>query len=154
MRLILVLISSGLAWFQGHPLEGSDSSAPPSGLAQNSGAKTLPNRPRDPRREFLVFDATSYRLKPDLSRYGLKPVFMVAPAMIWPGDRHSDPLPDKGLVRNAATRAAKTGGIAILDIEHWPLTGDPGVVDESIRRYETLIRWFKKDAPSVKVGYY
>jgi len=113
-----------------------------------------PHSSAAPAQEFTVFDATTYRQKPDLTRYGLKPVFMIAPAMIWESGHHSDPLPNKNLVRRAAQRAAASGRIAVLDIEHWSLTGDPAQVQESIRKYETLIQWFKQAAPSVKVGYY
>lgn len=110
--------------------------------------------PAAPKPAFLVYDATTYRSKPDLSGYGLRPITMVCMAKIWPVGNHAAALPDKALVRRAAEQVANSTGIAVLDIEHWPLTGDPAVVADSIKRYQILIQWFKKAAPSVKVGYY
>jgi hypothetical protein len=102
----------------------------------------------------VVFDATLYKQKPDLSRYGLRPVSMVFKYMIWPVGRDVTLLPDRDMVREVAVQVSKSTGVAVLDIEHWPLTGDLAVVEESIGKYQTLIRWFKEAAPSVKVGYY
>ena len=107
-----------------------------------------------PTREFVFFDATSYKQKPDLAPYGLRPISMVFKFMMWPVGRDGDSLPDRDMVRQAALQVSKSTGVAVLDIEQWPLTGPPAVVAESIQKYETLIRWFKEAAPSVKVGYY
>jgi hypothetical protein len=95
-----------------------------------------------------------FKQKPDLTRYGLSPISMVYEGTIWQRGHSDAVLPDRDLVRSTAVEASKSGGIAVLDIERWPLSGDATVVEESIRRYETVIRWFKEAAPSVKVGYY
>ena len=144
IRLLLFSIPCLLGWAQ--------SPAPPN--AKATSLSLVADHPATLKPDFVVYDATSYRHKPDLARYGLKPVSLVCMSAIWPAGKHSDPLPDKTLVRSAALRVANSTGTAVLDIEHWPLTGDPAAVEESITKYETLIRWFKKDAPSVKVGYY
>lgn len=162
MRIIVGLASSALLALQAYAGQSTDGGLHLPVVAQKADAKRVSTAARlaatdsqeGPKSDFVVFDATSYHQKPDLSRYGLRPVFMVAPAMIWPSDRHGDPLPDRGLVRRAALQAAKSNGIAVLDIEHWSLTGDPSVVQASIKKYETLIQWFKMAAPSVTVGYY
>jgi hypothetical protein len=113
-----------------------------------------PQSSEDPKREFLIFDATFYKQKPDLTRYGLRPVSMVIKAMMWATGSDGANLPDRDLVRKVAVQVSKSTRIAVLDIEHWPLAGDPALVEESIRKYETLIQWFKEAAPAVKVGYY
>lgn len=146
MRRILVLVLSALLWSQCYPSHSTSSNVYNVALAES--------RLHAQKRDFVVFDATLYRHKPDLSRYGLRPISMVCMSMIWQPNKHGAPLPDRALVCRAALQAANATGIAVLDIEHWPLAGDPAVVGESIKKYETLIRWFKEAAPSVKVGYY
>jgi hypothetical protein len=131
MQKSLVLVSTLLVWFQSRPPQGTVSAAP--------------------KRDFVILDATLYLQKPDLTRYGIRPVSMVYQNVLWPAA--PDGLPDRDMVRKAAVQAQSTG-IAVLDIELWPLTGDPAVVEESIGKYQTVIQWFKEAAPSVKVGYY
>jgi hypothetical protein len=163
MQLILILLPSLLAWLQWYPPESAAASSHQPALAQNLIAGALPRAasyalaPQGavaPAHEFPIFDATLYKQKPDLTGYGVRPVSMVYEGTIWPSGRNDALLPDRDLVRYAAAQATKSSGIAVLDIERWPLTGDPAVVEDSIRKYQTVLQWFKEAAPSVKVGYY
>jgi len=156
MQLLLALVPSVLAWFQLYPPQSIVCGTNHSALAQNQNASPLsgaasrflpPQRPEEPRRKFLVFDAMLFKQKPDLTRYGLSPISMVYEGTIWQRGHSDAVLPDRDLVRSTAVEASKSGGIAVLDIERWPLSGDATVVEESIRRYETVIRWFKEAAP-------
>lgn len=162
MQMICLLAASLLCWFQWRPAQSTASGIHHSAFAQNLSAGALPELANqglspqafeDSKREFVIFDATLYKQKPDLTRYGFKSVSMVYKHMMWPIESDGATPPDRGLVRKAA-QASESTGIAVLDVEHWPLAGDSAVVQESIRKYETLIEWFKEDAPSVKVGYY
>jgi hypothetical protein len=101
-----------------------------------------------------MFDATLYKQKPDLRGYGLPQVSAVLHYMLWPHGGDDAALPDRDLVRKVAVEAAKSAPIVVIDVEHWPLTGEPAVVKESVRKYTTLIQWFKEATPSVSVGYY
>jgi hypothetical protein len=164
IQLIFALSQGLLVWFQWCPRQGAavgiDGSA---ALVQSPGSGALPKAAdhapakRDsgePARDFIVFDATLYKQKPDLTRYGLRPVSMVFKYMMWPAGRDGALLPDRDMVRGVALEVSKSTGIAVLDIEHWPLAGDSAVVEESIGKFKILIQWFKEAAPSVKVGYY
>jgi hypothetical protein len=42
----------------------------------------------------------------------------------------------------------------VIDIEEWPLVGDPATVAESVKKYQTVIGWFKTSAPDSRVGLY
>jgi len=121
---------------------------------QGSPAQNAASPRGEPKREFLMFDATFYKQKPDLRRYGVKPVSIVMWGMLWPPGGDIANLPDRERVRRVAVEASRSAGITVLDIEHWLLSGDPAKVQESIRKYETLVQWFKEAVPSGKVGYY
>lgn len=107
-----------------------------------------------PRSDFVVFDGTLYMGKPDLSQFGLKSITIVYSASMWGKSSDSQNPPDAGTIRSIATQASRSTGIAVLDIEKWPLTGDPSVVANSISKYRRTIQLFKQAAPSLKVGYY
>lgn len=163
MRLVFALVASLVVLSQQCTPQGSADAIQPSASAQNRSADALPRSPNhahaplsseNPKHEFLVFDATLFKQKPDLTRYGLRSVSMVFKYQMWPKGLDGSSLPDRNLVREVAVQARKSTGVAILDIEHWPLTGDPAVVEDSISKYATLIQWFKEAAPSVRVGYY
>lgn len=104
---------------------------------------------------FRIFDATFFKNKPDLSRFGMEPIAGVYAGTFgahW--HRDTKTLPQKELVEEAARRARREAGIAFLDIEHWPLKGDAQLVKENVRRYRTVAQWFRDVVPEFPVGYY
>ena len=105
---------------------------------------------------FPVFDATNFAQKPDLSQYGLKRMPVVYPAYMWDSKEPSvqTSLPDRNRVNAFAQLAAQSSNIVVIDIEQWPLAGDPATVTASITKLQTVIRWFKTPVPSMKVGFY
>jgi hypothetical protein len=103
--------------------------------------------------QFVVFDGTWHKEKPDLSKYGLKPITIIE-SQLWDNPQMKDYLPNKTRVPALAEHAMAAGGIAILDIEHWPMKGDHAVVSESLSRYSTVLQWFHQALPGLKVGYY
>ena len=112
------------------------------------------DRTATPRHSFLVFDGTLYTGKPDLSLFGLKSITIVYSSSMWGKSRDWRNPPEAGTIRAIATRADRSTGIAVLDIENWPLTGDPSTVAASVSKYRRTIQLFKQAAPSLKVGYY
>jgi Hyaluronidase len=106
--------------------------------------------------QFTVFDATLFTQKPDLTQYGLKRIAVVYAGSLWPLRKVSDQanLPDKNLIRPVVQLANQSAAILVIDIEQWPLVGDPAAVAESVKKYETVIQWFKQPIPSLKVGLY
>jgi Hyaluronidase len=103
---------------------------------------------------FVVFDGTIYKNKPDLSSYGIKPIYLINANTLWKKGQNINNLPDVGLVRQAARTARSNGRIAIIDIEHWKLRGEETIVNESVTKYATVLQWFHDAAPEVLVGYY
>lgn len=104
--------------------------------------------------EFVAFDGTLYQGKPDLAKFGLKSITIVYTASMW--DKSSDltSIPDSNVVRPLALQASKSTGIAVIDIEHWALGGDPATVALNTRKYLKTLQMFQQYAPSLKVGYY
>ncbi len=120
---------------------------------------TLPSGPIESNpgrsgRPFVVFDGTLYRHKPDLLRYGIQPIRIIYEGQLWNPGQDKDQLPERGLVRRLALEAKAAGTVTVLDIEHWPLRGDPGIVESSLTKYLTVLRWFRQAAPHLEVGYY
>lgn len=114
-------------------------------------AQALPNR-----KPFLVFDGTLYTGKPDLSVYGIQPLSIAYTSqfgMDW--YKNSERLPDKDVVQKIARQAQAKTSHAVIDIEHWPISGDdPTQVQKSLSKYMTVLQWFKEAAPGLVVGYY
>jgi hypothetical protein len=106
--------------------------------------------------QFPVFDATSFAQKPDLTEYGLQRLPVVYPAYMWDSKEQSvqTNLPDRNRVKAFALLAAQSSNILVIDIEQWPLVGDPVTVAASIMKLQTVIQWFKSPVPSIKVGFY
>ena len=106
-----------------------------------------------PKHPFLVFEATNFTQKPDLTRYGVKRISVVYPAYMWDSKDEAN-LPDKNRLSAFAQLASQSTDILVIDIEQWPLTGDPAKVAESVQKYQTVIQWFKTSAPALRVGLY
>ena len=107
-------------------------------------------------RQFLVFDGLVFTEKPNLAQFGLKPINIIAESAMWPPTKPSERtnLPDRNRINALAKQAYQSSGIAVIDIEAWPLTGNPVLVADSVKKYQTTIQWFKTSEPPLKVGYY
>jgi hypothetical protein len=104
---------------------------------------------------FSVFDGTLYSNKPDLSVYGIRPITVVYAGNFGPDwYKEADRLPDFQAVQAVAREAHQKGYGVVLDIEHWPLNGSPDVVRDNLRKYMTVLDWFRAAAPGLSVGYY
>lgn len=106
---------------------------------------------------FVVYDGTLYKKKPDLSVYGIRPINILYVSRFWENwndNPKKDSLPDEKTVRALAREAKKQGDLVALDIEHWPLRGNDRVVAASLEKYSTVLRWFRDEAPNLKIGYF
>lgn len=103
---------------------------------------------------FKVFDGTLYRNKPDLAPYGISPVHIIYEGSFWSRGDAKRAAPDERTVRELARKAAKEGGMVVIDIERWPLSGDAAEVDRSIGKYRQVAQWFRAESPGVMFGYY
>ena len=106
-------------------------------------------------RAFLVFDGTLYKDKPDFSAYGIRPISLAyAGALGASWFRSPEQLPDKNQVEKVAREIRAKTDHVVIDIEHWPLHGDPQEVGRSIRKFISVLDWFKEAAPGLNVGFY
>lgn len=110
-----------------------------------------------PQKHFPVYDAIGgFVQKPDLTPFGLEHLTLVPPTFMWEGNKIPDEisLPDSTRINAIARLATQTSNLLVVDIEQWPVTGDAATVAESVRKYRTVIQWFKAPAPDLKVGLY
>jgi hypothetical protein len=119
----------------------------------------MPSLHAQPARTFIVFDGTLYRNKPDLSKFGVKPITIIYGHEFWEPGRNLDPLPTRAHVREVAARVSAQGIPAVIDIEHWPTSPSVHKVSvataqESVVKYETVLNWFREAAPGLPVGLY
>lgn len=106
-------------------------------------------------KNFIVFDGTLYKQKPDMAQYGISPIRIIYSAEFWDQGQNMDRLPDETRVRRLAAEARVAGSIAIIDIENWPQHSAPvPVILEGLSKYTTVVQWFHKAAPDLQVGYY
>jgi Hyaluronidase len=117
---------------------------------------SVPGQAVSSQHPFPVFDATDFAQKPDLSPYGLKRLPVVYPAYMFDSKEQAvqTNLPDQKRVNAFAKLAAQSSNILVIDIEQWPLEGDPATVAASVAKLQTVLRWFKSSAPSTKIGFY
>ncbi len=121
---------------------------------------SLPSQTPNVTHRFPVFDAASigFIQRPDLKASGLKSITLVSANFMWEGSKvppDITSLPDKSRVMAITELAAQSSNILVIDIEHWPLTGNPAAVSGSVQRYRTVINWFKSfGGPELKVGLY
>ncbi len=101
---------------------------------------------------FAVYDGTIYKNKPNLSSYGIKGITIVYAGAMWTKADDHDKPPSPDVLRRLGQKA--TTDIAVLDIEHWPLTGDPASVSASVAKYLQTLKLFKQQNPQLKIGFY
>lgn len=104
---------------------------------------------------FLVLDSLHLKGKPNLREYGIRPFHIIYASTIWPKGQSRD-QPRENAMRALARRAAQTGRLVCIDIEHWPT--EPGVSDdvvaESIQKYIQVADWMHHAEPGLRIGFY
>jgi hypothetical protein len=125
------------------------------GCAQPSRSPVTAPPATAPQAHFVVFDGTLYQGKPSAAQLGMKPITVLYQASMWPG-KSDDPqsVPDADVVRALALKASQSGGMAVVDIEQWQVTGDSATVAQSVDKYQQTLQMFQQAAPSLQVGYY
>lgn len=105
-------------------------------------------------KDFLIFDGTLYKNKPEFTQYGILPVNIIYQVRFWENKESIEQVPDITRIQQIAKKAHESGDIVVLDIEHWELKGDPDRTRESIQKYKYVIDHFRNYAPDLKIGYY
>ncbi len=102
---------------------------------------------------FLMFDGTLFQKKPDVSKYGIKPLTIIDRG-IWPAGASNTSAPDPALVKGLMQKIPKDGTPVVLDFESYPVTGSDEVVKDSIAKMSAIMAAFKAAAPDRKFGFY
>ncbi len=103
---------------------------------------------------FVIYDGTAYLHKPDLALFGVMPITVIYSGSLWKSMKAPIEIPDANTIHALALRARKSTGIAVMDIECWPVLGDPAAVARGIHNYEGTLRLFKQASPTLRIGYY
>lgn len=108
-------------------------------------------------KQFLIYDAMSYIGKPDLSHYGLQPVYLMYEVTLT--KKHSDHSSKVILDFNKIEKQAKLASLfprtmISTDIEQWYY--EPSLTDQEIeQRFDTLFSYFRqKISPNITIGNY
>jgi Hyaluronidase len=105
-------------------------------------------------RPFVVFDATLYKNKPSFTGYPIRPITLLYEARLFPGKHAPSAMPPEQTVRSIAKELSQASEPVIIDIERWPLKGNPQVVKENVDKLVTILSWIKAEAPNIQVGAY
>lgn len=106
------------------------------------------------RRPFVVFDATLYKNKPSFAGYPIRPIALLYEARLFPGKHAPTAMPPEQTVRSIGKELSGVSQPVIIDIERWPLKGNPQVVKENVGKLVTILSWIKAEAPNIQVGAY
>ena len=109
-------------------------------------------------KNFIIFDATLYKEKPDYLGQGIIPLTVIYEKKFWPvGSYDKNIAPDERFVRKLAKSIRPKSRYVVLDIESWPIRGyqrKPEVVEKSIENYLNVLKWFKQERPDLHIGYF
>lgn len=101
-----------------------------------------------PRSSFKLFDATNFRDKPDLSKYGLKRLRFINESQFWPNGGLIGPDLEY-IEKNLLPKLAGEKEV-VLDIERWDLRDDPTLQ----RHHLAVLSVFRRVYPRMRVGFY
>lgn len=125
------------------------------GIGQAGSAAPLsPGRGEPAPKPFVVFDATLYKDKPNLWVYSILPLSIVYEWRFWPDASSSHPLPAEDVVRTLAGEHRGMAHPLVIDIERWPLKGNPADVQVTVRRFSSVLSWVRHEIPGVRIGLY
>jgi hypothetical protein len=103
--------------------------------------------------KFIIFDATQYRGKPDLSAYGIKTLPIVYGHFLWKDRKVKASLPNTNFVKQILLQKRYDSYYLCLDVEHWSIDTEETISD-SVRKYRSLLRAVRDIRPQAKIGYY
>ncbi len=105
--------------------------------------------------EFRVFEALIYDNKPDMSAVGVEALTAINHTELWVDKKPGNDIPTANIIASLAREELKDKSIAVVDIEHWPLSGctDAGV-RESVYKYVQTLNRMKIESQSTKIGLY
>ncbi len=105
-------------------------------------------------RPFIVFDATLYKNKPSFNGYPIRPIKLLYESRLFIRNQPHASLPAQDTVRSVAKELRGGPDWVIIDIERWPLKGDPQTVKENVGKLLAILSWIKDETPDIQVGAY
>lgn len=123
-------------------------------LGGPSPADTVASTLAADRRPFVIFDATLYKNKPSFAGYPIRPITLLYEARLFPGKHAPTVMPQEQTVRSIGKELRGASQPVIIDIERWPLKGNPQDVKENVGKLVTILSWIKAEAPNIQVGAY
>ena len=102
--------------------------------------------------ECTLLDGTKYEGKPAAIETDFPSVPLLYASSFWSKDENREGLPDRERFERVLNKVESPTGLAILDIEAWPVRGyqfRPWVVQESINKYITTLDWAEADRPDL-----
>ncbi len=103
---------------------------------------------------FVVFDATLYKDKPNLWTYNILPLSIVYEWRFWPEGSPAQPLPAEEVVRTLAREHRGVTQPLVIDIERWPLKGNPADVRSTVSRFSSVLFWVRSEISGARIGLY
>jgi hypothetical protein len=102
---------------------------------------------------FIIYDATQYRGKPDLSIYGIQPLPIVYGHFLWPDRKVKNSLPEEVYLKEILNRDRYQKEVVCLDVEHWKILSNSDN-QASIQKYRKLLQYVREILPDSQIGYY
>jgi hypothetical protein len=104
---------------------------------------------------FIVYDATLYTNKPDLSSFGVRPITVWYESQIFVANQSATARPVEHLVRSLARDWNGSMGPVVVDIERWPIRdAPPQSIESAVARFVEVLSWIRQEAPGLPVGIY
>lgn len=103
-------------------------------------------------RSLRLYQALLHADRPDFSALGFAPAHIID-RNIWANETTREEVSPQKL-EATVTRAARQGGLIVLDIEHFPLTGTDAKVHDSVEQLVRAATIARRAADGNLVGYY
>jgi len=105
--------------------------------------------------EFIIYDATLYKNKPDLSAYKVKQLPIIYENTFFGKNKSKHIIPNDFSIRKAVKLIEGSGSnLVVLDIERWELKGRRGLVADSVAKYKKVIEKTRQMGAKSSIGYY
>lgn len=105
-------------------------------------------------RPFVVFDATLYKNKPDLTDYGVRPITVWYESKLFVANQSPIAMPPEPLLHSLAYDLRGSVTPLVIDIERWPITGDPATVQSTVEKFKAVLTRVRSAAPDLLIGVY
>lgn len=109
------------------------------------------------KRKFVFFESTAYVDKSSFYSKGFIPIEELGSHLFWPNGEDRNNLPNRNnfcfLMRSLKPKYE----LIVIDIENWPLStrwASEEIVNQSIKKYITVVNWAKQCRADLKFGFY